>query len=83
MAFKDGFSRVKEIFTGYYKTPANQPDINLRFSNVIADLMIPQRSLLGGWAVGLPAFYMVIDSFEKKSRKMIMSHERNKTEWVL
>ena len=49
LAFADHFARVKEIFTGYYKTPANQPDLNLRFSNVIADLMLPQRALLGGW----------------------------------
>ena len=51
LAFTDHFARVKEIFAGYYKTPANQPDFNLRFSNVIADLMIPQRALMGGWAM--------------------------------
>ena len=59
LAFTDHFARVKEIFTGYYKTPANQPDFNLRFSNVIADLMIPQRALMGGWAMGIPALYLV------------------------
>ena len=62
MAFRDNFARVKEIFTGYYKTPANQPDLNLRFSNVIADLLIPQRALLGGWAMVLPALYLLISS---------------------
>ena len=64
MAFKDNFVKIREIFEGYYKTPANQPDLNLRFSNVIADLMIPQRSLLAGWALGIPVFYLLIDSFE-------------------
>ncbi len=69
MAFKDNFARVQEIFTGYYKTPANQPDFNLRFSNVIADLMIPQRALLGGWAMGIPALYLLLSSSKTRSMK--------------
>ncbi|MBQ7487423.1 MAG: hypothetical protein IJT77_08020 [Clostridia bacterium] len=72
LSFRDHFERVQEIFTGYYKTPANQPDLNLRFSNVIADLMIPQRSLLGGWAMVLPAFHYLIDTFEKRQRKTLI-----------
>ena len=67
LAFTDNFARIREIFTGYYKTPANQPDLNLRFSNVIADLMIPQRALRGGWAMGLPALYLLISSVRAKS----------------
>lgn len=67
LAFADHFARVREIFTGYYKTPANQPDLNLRFSNVIADLMLPQRALLGGWAMGIPALYLLISSVREKS----------------
>ena len=69
MAFKDNFARVQEIFTGYYKTPANQPEFNLRFSNVIADLMIPQRALLGGWAMGIPALYLLLSSSKMRSMK--------------
>ena len=69
MAFKDNFARVKEIFTGYYKTPANQPELNLRFSNVIADLMIPQRALLGGWAMVLPALYLLISAERARSMR--------------
>ena len=69
MAFRDNFARVKEIFTGYYKTPANQPELNLRFSNVIADLMIPQRALLGGWAMVLPALYLLISAERARSMR--------------
>lgn len=69
LAFTDHFARVKEIFAGYYKTPANQPDFNLRFSNVIADLMIPQRALMGGWAMGIPALYLLISSSREKSMR--------------
>lgn len=63
MAGKD-FSRVQEIFTGFYKTPANQPDLNLRWSNVIVDLMLPQRTLTGGWLLVMPAMYFLFDAFD-------------------
>ena len=72
MAFTDNFARIREIFTGYYRTPANQPDLNLRFSNVIADLMIPQRALLGGWAMGIPALYLLISSAREKSYRQAL-----------
>ena len=52
--------RLQAILEGYYKTPTNQPDPNnLRWSNVICDLMIPQRTILGGWAMGIPCFYLL------------------------
>ena len=54
MMGRDGFAKIREIFTGYYRTPANQPDLNLRWSNVIADLLIPQRALRSGWKALLP-----------------------------
>ena len=69
MAFRDQFMKIREIFEGFYKTPANQPDFNLRFSNVIADLMVPQRSLLAGWALVLPVFYLLLDAYEHHSLK--------------
>ncbi len=69
MEGRDNFARVAEIFTGHYKTPANQPDLNLRFSNVIADLLIPQRALMAGWAMGIPALYLLITGEREKSMR--------------
>jgi len=69
LAGRDHLQKVSEIFTGYYKTPANQPDFNLRFSNVIADLLIPQRALMGGWAMGIPALMLVISSMRERSMR--------------
>ena len=61
--------RVEHILTGYYKTPTNQPDPNnLRWSNVICDLMIPQRTLLGGWCMVIPCFYLLDAVFRAKKR---------------
>jgi len=72
LAGRDGFAKVKEIFTGYYRTPANQPELNLRFSNVIADLLIPQRALMGGWAMGIPALMLLISSLRERSMRQTL-----------
>ena len=69
---RDGFAKIREIFTGYYKTPANQPDVNLRWSNVIADLLVPQRALMGGWAMGVPALYLLLSSSKAKSMRQTL-----------
>jgi hypothetical protein len=61
--------RIQNILTGYYKTPTNQPDPNnLRWSNVICDLMVPQRTLLGGWCAVFPCFYLLDAVFRAKKR---------------
>ena len=70
---RDGFAKISEIFTGYYKTPANQPDVNLRWSNVIADLLVPQRALMGGWAMGIPALYLLISSVRARSMRQTVA----------
>ncbi len=59
--------RIRNILQGYYKTPTNQPDPNnLRWSNVICDLMIPQRTLLGGWCMVIPCFYLLDGAFRPR-----------------
>ncbi len=61
--------RIAHIMTGYYKTPTNQPDPNnLRWSNVICDLMIPQRTILGGWCMVIPCYYLLFTEFRAKTR---------------
>ena len=61
--------RVNHILTGYYKTPTNQPDPNnLRWSNVICDMMVPQRTLLGGWCMVIPCFYLLNAVFRPRMR---------------
>lgn len=64
------WTRIMAILTGYYKTPTNQPNPNnLRWSNVIADLMIPQRTLLGGWCMVIPCFYLLYKLFDPDKRE--------------
>ena len=59
--------RIDHIMTGFYKTPTNQPDPNnLRWSNVICDMMVPQRTLLGGWCMVIPCFYLLNTEFRAR-----------------
>lgn len=59
--------RISAVLTGYYMTPTNQPDPNnLRWSNVICDLMVPQRTLLGGWCMVFPCFYLLFTSLKNR-----------------
>ena len=67
--FGTAAGRIGNILNGYYKTPTNQPDPNnLRWSNVICDMMIPQRTLLGGWCAVFPCFYLMDAVFRPKKR---------------
>jgi len=66
--FKDP-TMFRSIFTGFYQTPTNMPELNLRWVNVICDMMIPQRTLLGGWTVLLPALYMLIDAVRSQDHR--------------
>lgn len=59
MVIKDP-SRFYDIFSGYYMTPTNLPDLNLRWSNILVDMMVPQRTFLAGWTALLPALYLLI-----------------------
>ena len=60
------FSR---IFTAFYETPTNYIQENVRWVNVIADMMLPQRATLFGWALLFPTLYLLYRAaFEKQRR---------------
>lgn len=52
----DNFSR---IFTEFYHTPTNYTFGGLRWVNPIADMLIPQRATLFGWALLFPCLYLL------------------------
>lgn len=59
----------KEIFTGFYRTPTNIPEMNLRWVNVICDMMVPQRTTLMGWSVLIPCMLILYSGMKKKLEK--------------
>lgn len=61
---------LKAVFTGYYQTPTNMPELNLRWVNVVCDMMVPQRTLLCGWTMLLPGLYMLINALREKKASL-------------
>lgn len=61
--------RLSTLFTAFYETPTNYPDYGLRWVNPIADMLIPQRATLFGWALLFPCLYLLLrGAFERDAR---------------
>ena len=60
------WTKLQEVFTEFYRTPTNMPDLNLRWVNVICDLMIPQRTLVAGWVMVIAALYMLVNALKTR-----------------
>lgn len=56
---KDNPDNLARLFTAFYETPTNLVSSGLRWVNPIADMMIPQRALLFGWALLFPCLYLL------------------------
>ena len=50
---------IESIFTGFYTTPTNLVDHNIRWVNLIADMFLPQRATLFGYAILIPAIWLL------------------------
>ncbi|NLC73172.1 MAG: hypothetical protein GX684_05315 [Ruminococcaceae bacterium] len=69
--------RLNNILNNWYQTPTNHREYavyNLRWSNIIADILIPQRTFLAGWCVLLPCIYLLYDGLtdEKTARQFVL-----------
>lgn len=53
---KTNFTR---IFTAFYETPTNYVQENVRWTNVIADMLLPQRATLFGWMCLFAVLYIL------------------------
>lgn len=62
------------IFTGFYETPTNLVGENIRWVNVVVDMMLPQRASLFGWAVLFPLLYLLYRAvFERRNRYFLLA----------
>lgn len=56
---KEGGYSLSDIFTGFYTTPTNLVDHNIRWVNMIADMLLPQRATLFGYALLFPCIWLL------------------------
>ena len=59
-------------FTEFYFTPTSIGDYNYRWAQIIANMLIPQRATLFGWAVLFPLLAFLYYAKENRSIKSFL-----------
>ena len=68
----EGVDRLKDMMQGFYQAPTNIPAQGLRWVNAIADMLVPQRATLFGWALLFPSLTLLYRAaIEKENRLFI------------
>jgi len=65
--YPDNFSR---IFHAFYETPTNNVSVGIKWVNPIADMLVPQRATLFGWALLFPCLYLLLRASEEKEHRL-------------
>lgn len=68
----EGTQNFTRIFTEFYQTPTNYIDENIRWVNVVADMLLPQRATLFGWAVLFPTIVLLAIALRRKKRNYMI-----------
>ncbi len=61
------------LFTDFYHTPTNYNEENVRWSNTICDMIIPQRTTMAGWFTFMPALWLLLDGIQTKKRSRFIA----------
>ena len=63
---------LRQLLTGFYRTPSNLSDHAVRWVNVIADMLLPQRATLFGWAILFAALYLLYRAVFDRERLLFL-----------
>lgn len=63
--FFSGKYSFSDLLSGFYITPTNLVDEDVRWVNVVCDMLIPQRTTMAGWCVVLAAVYLLVTAVRK------------------
>ncbi len=55
----DAAYSFSDIFTGFYTTPTNLVGHNIRWVNIVADMLLPQRATLFGYSILFPGLFLL------------------------
>ncbi|MCR5664431.1 MAG: hypothetical protein K6G17_06075 [Oscillospiraceae bacterium] len=56
---------ISAAFAGFYTTPTNYAAEDIRWVNVICDMLLPQRTTMAGWCVLTAALFLLLRVFER------------------
>lgn len=68
----DNAEKIHKIFAEFYMTPTNYLDKNLRWVQVIVDMLIPQRATLFGWAILFPLLAFLFRAIAERKKKLFV-----------
>ena len=68
----EGTYSLAELFNGFYTTPTNLVDRNIRWVNVFVDILLPQRASLFGYAALVPALYLLYRAVFCKDTRLFL-----------
>jgi len=60
---------IKRNFTDFYYTPTSLVEMNVRIPQIVANMLLPQRATLFGWAILFPLLAFLLYSIKKRSKK--------------
>ncbi len=72
MIYFTGEYTLRQLLTGFYKTPTNLYDRSIRWVNVIADMLLPQRATLFGWAVLFAALMLLYRAVFREEKTLFL-----------
>lgn len=70
---RNGEYTLESIFTGFYTTPTNLVDHNIRWVNIIADMLLPQRATLFGYAVLFPCIWLLYQAVFRGQKQYFLT----------
>ena len=72
LVYFDNAEKIHKIFAEFYMTPTNYLDKNLRWVQVIVDMLIPQRATLFGWAILFPLLAFLFRAIAERKKKLFV-----------
>ena len=68
----DGLDMGRVLLNEFYNTPTNYVSLGLRWVNSIADMLVPQRATLFGWALLFPALQLLHRAAMEDERRLFI-----------
>ena len=67
-----GGGGISQILSGFYTTPTNYTDKGIYWVNPIADMLVPQRATLFGWALLFPCLHLLYRAAMLDERRLFL-----------
>ena len=67
--FFDKTGGWQEMMNGFYTTPTNYAAGNIRWVNLICDMIIPQRTFLFGWCILMLALWLLYRATQQRQKR--------------